>query len=168
MQAGAVQWKNPPFYRIDELITRLGRVSDQARRNAVPIYYAQHHTPGGFPVYGSPQWELVPEIGPQAGDVVIHKSTPDVFLNTPLHGQLQSRGVDQLVIGGIQTADCVDTACRRAFGLGYRVMLLSDGHTTFPTPELSAQQIIAHHNRVIGNWFGKLVASDHLDFGFTP
>ncbi len=66
-----------------------------------------------FPAYGSPDWQLITETGPQVGEVVIHKSTPDVFLNTSLHEQLQAGGTERLVIGGIQTAGCVDTTCRR-------------------------------------------------------
>lgn len=164
MQVGAAQWKTPPFYRMDELIGRLKTVIGKAREKAVPVYYAQHHNPAGFATYGSPEWQLIPEVGPQAGDVVIHKSTPDVFLNTTLHEQLQGRGIEHLVIGGIQTADCIDTSCRRAFSLGYKVILLEDGHTTFDSPVLTAGQIIAHHNQVIGTWFGTLAEADKIEF----
>jgi nicotinamidase-related amidase len=164
MQAGAAQWNTPPFYQMNELVGRLQRVIAQAREKAVPVFYAQHYNPEGFAAYGSPEWELIPEIGPREGDVVIHKMTPDVFLGTTLHEQLQSLGIERLVIGGIQTADCVDTTCRRAFSLGYQVVLLADGHTTFDSPVLKAPQIIAHHNYVIGTWFGKLVESAQFEF----
>jgi nicotinamidase-related amidase len=164
MQVGAAQWKNPPFYRMDELIKRLKSVIARAREKSVPVFYAQHHNPAGFAAYGSPEWELIPEIGPREGDAVIHKTTPDVFLNTTLHEQLQSLDIERLVIGGIQTADCVDTTCRRAFSLGYQVILLADGHTCFDSPVLKAEQIIAHHNYTIGNWFGKLAESGQFEF----
>ncbi len=164
MQVGAAQMKNPAFYRMDELIRRLKGVIDKAREKGIPLFYAQHHNPNGFPAYGSNEWQLIPEIGPQKGDMVIHKSTPDVFLNTTLHEQLQSAKIEQLVIGGIQTADCVDTTCRRAYSLGYEVILLKDGHTTFDTPTLKAEQVIAHHNQIIQNWFGKLIESEKVEF----
>lgn len=53
------------------------------------------------------------------------------------------------VEAGIQTDFCVDSACRAAFGLGYAVALVSDGHTTLGTPDLTATQVIAHDNRVL-------------------
>ena len=164
MQVGAAQWKTPPFYQMNELVGRLKRVIDKAREKGVPVFYAQHHNPAGFATYNSPEWELIPEIRPREGDMIIHKTTPDVFLGTTLHEQLQSLGIERLVISGIQTADCVDTTCRRAFSLGYRVVLLSDGHTTFDSPVLTAPQIIAHHNYTIGNWFGELAESGQFVF----
>lgn len=33
--------------------------------------------------------------------------------------------------------------------LGLKVVLIANGHTTFDTPDLSAAQIIAHHNRTL-------------------
>lgn len=164
MQVGAAEWQSPPFYGLDALVGRLKGVIAKAREKAVPVFYAQHHNPEGFAAYGSRAWELIPEIGPRAGDVVVPKTTPDVFLNTPLHEQLQRLGIGRLVVGGIQTADCIDTTCRRAFSLGYQVVLLADGHTTFDSPVLAAPQIIAHHNYVIGTWFGTLVESEQCGF----
>lgn len=118
MQVGAVTLENPEFYKICELVVRLKGLIAKARKQSVPVIYAQHHTQEGFLRYGSDEWRLIPEIGPEPGDLVIHKSTPDVFLNTPLQQELQSKGVERLVICGIQTADCVDTSCRMAYSLG--------------------------------------------------
>jgi nicotinamidase-related amidase len=164
MQVGAAQMQNPAFYQMDELVKRLYKIINKAREKAIPVYYAQHHNPNGFPAFGSDEWKLIPELEPQKGDTVIHKTTPDVFLNTTLHELLQENGIEQLVIGGIQTADCIDTTCRRAYSLGYEVILLEDGHTTFDTAFLKAEQIIAHHNQIIGNWFGRLVKSEDMEF----
>lgn len=164
MQVGAAQMRNPVFHKMDELIKRLNGVVNKAREKDIPVFYAQHHNPTGFPAYGSREWELIPEIGWQTSDSIIHKSTPDVFLNTTLHEQLQKDKIERLIIGGIQTADCVDTTCRRAYSLGYEVILLKDGHTTFDTPALKAEQIIAHHNQIIENWFGSVKESKEVEF----
>lgn len=48
---------------------------------------------------------------------------------------VQDRGRN-VVMCGIQTEVCVDTTCRRAFSLGYRVTLASDAHSTWPLGEL--------------------------------
>ena len=164
MQVGAAEMTEPKFYRMQELIDRLAKVIATARSKGVPVFYAQHHNPNGFPAFGSPEWQLIPQLGPQEQDTVIHKTTPDVFLNTSLHKALQAKNIAQLVIGGIQTADCIDTSCRRAFSLGYKVTLIKDGHTTFDSRHLRADQIIAHHNEVIGNWFGEVVEANAIQF----
>jgi nicotinamidase-related amidase len=164
MQAGALQLTNPEFYRLDEVIERLEKLIGKAREKGTLICYAQHHNPDGFPSFGSSEWEVISRLGPKSQDVVVYKTTPDVFLNTTLHEQLQQSNIEQLVVAGIQTADCIDTTCRRAFSLGYDVILVKDGHTTFDTQNLKAEQIIAHHNQIIENWFGKVIESENVEF----
>jgi len=59
---------------------------------------------------------------------------------------------------------CVDSACRGAVANGYRVVLVSDGHTTYDTPVLSADRIIAHHNRLLGSGFAELIEAERVRF----
>lgn len=164
MQVGAAEMTEPKFYAMDTVINKLEKLIGKARFNGIHIFYAQHHNPNGFPEYGSAEWELIPQIAPKNEDSIIHKTTPDIFLDTNLDQQLKEKEVKRVVIGGIQTADCVDTSCRRAFSLGYEVVLIKDGHTTFDTQILKAEQSIAHHNHIIGNWFGKVIESDKIEF----
>lgn len=164
MQVGAAAMTEPKFYAMNTLIGKIEILIRKARFKGVPIYYAQHHNPNGFPQYGSAEWELIPQIAPKIEDTVIHKTTPDIFLDTNLHEQLEEQNVKRVVIGGIQSADCVDTSCRRAFSLGYDVVLIKDGHTTFDSQILTAEQIIAHHNQIIENWFGTVIESERIDF----
>lgn len=164
MQVGAVEMIEPKFYAMNTVISNLEKLISKARFKGIPIYYAQHHNPNGFPKYGSAEWELIPQIAPKNGDRIIHKTTPDIFLKTSLNQQLEEQEIERVVIGGIQSADCVDTSCRRAYSLGYDVVLIKDGHTTFDSQILNAEQIIAHHNQVIENWFGKVMVSDLIEF----
>ena len=50
----------------------------------------------------------------------------------------------------MQTEYCVDTSCRAAADLGYKVVLVRDGHSTFDNGVLTAEKIVAHHNRTLG------------------
>ncbi|MFD3003657.1 cysteine hydrolase family protein [Pontibacter toksunensis] len=164
MQVGALQLSNPRFHALDGVIERLEKLIGRGRDKGVLICYAQHHNPDGFPTYGSSEWEIIPQIGPESQDIVVQKTTPDVFLNTALHEQLQEKNIGKLIIAGIQTADCIDTSCRRAFSLGYEVVLVKDGHTTFDSQNLRAEQIIAHHNQIMANWFGQVIESEKVVF----
>ncbi|HEX3047657.1 MAG TPA: isochorismatase family protein, partial [Bacillota bacterium] len=62
------------------------------------------------------------------------------------------------------TEFCVDTTCRRAFSLGYETTLVQDAHSTFHSKVLTAPQIIAHHNNVLGGWFVTLKSTGEIDF----
>ncbi|MDY6875692.1 MAG: isochorismatase family protein [Chloroflexota bacterium] len=88
--------------------------------------------------------------------MVIQKRHPDASQDTGLQREIESRGIKRLVITGIQTEYCVDTTCRRAYSLNYESTLAKDAHSTWDTDLLSAPQIIAHHNEVLGGWFARL------------
>jgi nicotinamidase-related amidase len=81
----------------------------------------------------------------------LDKRATDSFHQTALHALLQDRGVQDLVICGLQSEFCVDTTTRRALALGYPVTLVADGHSTLDNGVLRAAQISAHHNVTLAN-----------------
>jgi nicotinamidase-related amidase len=97
-------------------------------------------------------------------DIVIIKNHPDAFQDTKLQKELESRDINKLVIAGLQTEYCIDTTCRRAYSLGYEVILVQDGHSTYDTEYLDAEKIITHHNQVLSNWFATLTSANEVQF----
>ena len=95
---------------------------------------------------------------------MVQKQTPDVFHETILHRELKSKGIKRLIVAGLQTEYCVDTTCRRAFTLGYDVIFVSDAHSTWDSPLFTAQQVIDHHNQVLGGWFATLKNEREIEF----
>ena len=95
---------------------------------------------------------------------MVQKRHPDAFQDTNLQRELESRGIERLIVTGIQTEYCVDTTCRRAYSLGYGVTLVEDAHSTWDTDLLTAPQIIAHHNDVLGGWFAELKEAREIEF----
>ena len=63
-------------------------------------------------VIGEPGHAIVPALAPQAGELVIDKPGKGAFYATPLQGELQRRGITQLVIMGVTTVVCVQTTMR--------------------------------------------------------
>jgi nicotinamidase-related amidase len=148
----------------DRLLQNLKGLITQARSTETPVIYVQHNAPVGKPLeYGTRGWEIHPGISPNNQDVVIQKTTPDSFFNTSLDEELKRQGIEQLVIVGIQTEACVDTTCRRAFSMKYKVTLVSDAHSTWDSQEITAQQIINHHNGVL-RWFADVYPSKDIKF----
>ncbi|NIR86673.1 cysteine hydrolase [Candidatus Bathyarchaeota archaeon] len=149
----------------DELLAKVKSLIAKARPAQIPIVYVQNNGGSGDPdAYGTPGWEIHPSIAPVKGDLVVQKQTPDAFHQTNLHHELESRGIKKLVIAGLQTEYCIDTTCRRAFSLGYKVVLVKDAHSTWDSPRFTAQQIIEHHNRVLGGWFAALKNEGEIEF----
>jgi nicotinamidase-related amidase len=143
-----------PIYRGNELLSTIDSLIDKIRSAQALIVYIQNNGGKGDPDEpDTPGWFIHPAITPLERDLVIQKSTPDSFHETNLQQELDSRGIKQVIIVGLQTEYCIDTTCRRAFFLDYDVTLIKDGHSTWNSPPLTAQQIIDHHNNVLGGWF---------------
>ncbi|WP_407268795.1 cysteine hydrolase family protein [Radiobacillus sp. PE A8.2] len=163
VQNGMFQEENVVFEG-KRLLENLKSLIAQARSAATPIFYIQHNAPVGKPLeYGTNGWEIHQAINPQKQDVIIQKTTPDSFFNTSLEDELKKQGIEHLVVTGIQTEACVDTTCRRAFSMLYKVTLVSDAHSTWDSQDITAQQIINHHNSVL-RWFADVYSMKDISF----
>ncbi|OPG15479.1 cysteine hydrolase family protein [Ferroacidibacillus organovorans] len=163
MQVGMFE-EAEAVYQGDMLLRRIAALITKARSSMVPVIYVQHNEdPGGALEPNTRGWEIHPAVAPMAGDIRIQKNTPDSFYNTSLHEELEKGGIRKLVLTGMQTELCVDTTCRRAFTMGYDVVLAKDSHSTFNKKNLSAQQIIEHHNDLL-RWFAETKESERITF----
>lgn len=81
---------------------------------------------GRILVRGEPGWEIVPELAPLAGEIVIDKPGKSAFHATDLEQQLISRGVTHLVVTGVTSDCCVQSTIRDAFERGFECILLKD------------------------------------------
>ena len=74
-----------------------------------------------------PDWaEIIPELGPKPGDIVITKRQWGAFYGTELDLQLRRRGIDTIVLCGISTNVGVETTARDAFERGYQQVFVED------------------------------------------
>jgi len=163
MQVGNFSDPNP-VYKGNELLAKVKSLIAKARSAQIPIIYIQNSGGKGDPdEYGTPGWEIHPIIQSAEGDMVIQKQTPDAFHETRLHDELKPREIKRLIIVGLQTEYCIDTTCRRAFTLGYEVTLVRDAHSTWDSSLLKAQEIITHHNHVLGGWFVTLKSEKEIE-----
>jgi nicotinamidase-related amidase len=139
-------------YHKDQMLANIAALLAQARGTGTPVVFVQHEEPD-YPRMraGAEGWQINPAVAPQPGERIIHKRACDAFCGTPLRQELDDLGVTHLVVTGMQTDYCVDTACRRALSLDYDVTLVADGHSTFDNGLLTAKQIIAHHNGTLAN-----------------
>ncbi|WP_119167890.1 isochorismatase family cysteine hydrolase [Algihabitans albus] len=71
-------------------------------------------------------WDFVDGLEPSANDSVVEKTRPDAFLNTPLERVLRGRGIETLVILGVNTEGCVESTVRSASYLDYYTVVVED------------------------------------------
>lgn len=78
-------------------------------------------------VKGTPGPEIIDELKPQPGDIVIEgKKTLDAFHSTALDYILRANEIEWVAIAGFHTNWCVESTARSAYDKGYRVIVIKD------------------------------------------
>ena len=80
---------------------------------------------------GEPGWEIIPELAPLPGEIVIDKPGKGAFYATELGDILQKYGIENLLVCGVTTEVCVNTTVREANDRGYRCVVLADGCASY-------------------------------------
>jgi len=97
---------------------------------------------------------VVPELGPEPGDLLIVKRQPNAFYGTELDLQLRRRGVTGIVLTGVSTSSGVDGTARAAYERAYNLTFAVDAIT-----DLDA----ATHEHVVKKVYPKLGEVDTTD-----
>ncbi len=80
---------------------------------------------------GSWDGRVIEQIAPQGDEIVLPKSSSSVFVSTHIDYVLRNLGVRQLVLSGLITDQCVESAIRDACDLGYLVTQVTDACLTY-------------------------------------
>lgn len=112
------------IFNKNEFLPKLQELIQAAREYNVPIVYTKitplperfqqpymrrNFNPG----------DIVKEIYPKEGDVILHKNTPDIFVGTNFELMLRNVGITTIVFTGIATDIGVETSVRHAQALGF-------------------------------------------------
>lgn len=143
-------------YEVELVIANIKRLVDECRKNSIEVIYVQHSEGPGEPLEeGSLGWDIYSEIGPMPGERVFCKHFNSAFKETGLKQYLEEKGIERLVLTGMQTEYCIDTSCRVAFEYGFKLIIPEMTNTTYDNDSMTARQIYEYHNwRIFKNRFG--------------
>ena len=106
---------------------------------------------GRILVAGEPGNQIIAELAPQPGEVVIDKPGKGAFYATPLHDVLQQRHISHLIFMGVTTEVCVQTSMREANDRGYDGLLLTDcTESYFPHFKAAAIEMTHAQGAIVG------------------
>lgn len=141
------EYRNGPLALPDEpaASNAARRLRAWADRAGIAVIHVLHRAPATAPIFAPDSVGATPIDGlvPAAGEAVIHKHLPSAFTGTSLLDELQTRGVETLIIAGYMTHNCVDSTARDAFHRGYRVGVVADASATRDLPGPDGQTIPA-------------------------
>jgi len=113
--------------------TREGHVPDlsdappaKIERGAPRLRIGDPGPMGRILIRGEAGHDIIPELTPIDGEIVIDKPGKGAFYATGLGEVLQQRGIENLLVCGVTTEVCVHTTVREANDRGYRCVVLAD------------------------------------------
>src|ERR671924_481995 len=109
---------------------------------------------------GAPVTEIVAPLAPRAGDFTVFKHRYSPFDNTDLDLLLRNLRIETLVIGGVNTNNCVLCSCFDAFNRDLRVVVMRDVCASMNGPDYHAAAL-----KLIDAALGWVVDSDAVIAG---
>lgn len=122
---------------IEVMFTVIESLTVDGRDRSLDYKITGFHVPKG-------SWDgrVIDQIAPQGDEIVLPKTSSSVFVSTSIDYILRNLGIRQLVIAGLLTDQCVESAVRDACDLGYLVTQVTDACLTL-TPERQANSLSA-------------------------
>ena len=118
-----------------------GRLLAAWRRTGRPVIHVQHLSREPDSPYrpGQPGCDPKEEVRPQAGELVVQKSTDNAFIDTGLGPYLDNKAIHTLVIAGVAANNSVEATVRMAGNLGYETYLVADATATADRTDLAGR-----------------------------
>lgn len=112
--------------RIEVLYTTIESLTQDGRDRSLDYKITGFNVPKG-------SWDakVIDDIAPGDDEIVLPKSSSSVFISTNIDYLLRNLGVRSLILCGVLTDQCVESAVRDACDLGYLVTLVPDACATY-------------------------------------
>lgn len=128
-----------PAEGAETIIDNIDKLLQKARTNNIPVIYIAHTHRKDLSDFGIAHYfeppsviegtkgaEIIEELTPEVGEIIVKKTRYDAFFQTELDLILRQMNVRNLIVVGVLTDGCVLGTVQHARSLDYKVCLLSD------------------------------------------
>lgn len=145
--AEEVRRQHPAFYDQlqEQALPALRRLIDGGREQGAEVIYTviealtcdgrdrslDHKLSNILVPKGSPLAAVIDLVAPEADDIVLPKTSSGVFNSTNLDYVLRNLGIENVVVGGFLTDQCVDMAIRDGADRGYYMVCAQDACASY-------------------------------------
>jgi ureidoacrylate peracid hydrolase len=160
------------------VLERINRLARVCREAGIVVFHIRHTLPAG--VDGGVLGEIFPIVNKgfldrnsetasfhkdlvrDPHDILLEKPHYGAFYDTNLELLLRRRGIDTIIITGIETNVCCETTAREAMVRDFRVFFLSDGTTTGGVQGMSRDEVQRASLATMGNNFAQVLSVDEM------
>lgn len=160
----------PYFQRVAEFLPEMRELIDRARQVGCQIVFTavQSQAVDGrdigamhrrFKLHASPnsrEAEILDELAPRENDIVLTKTCGSIFNQGEIHKLFNNMGIESLVVCGVMTNYCVESAVRDACDHNYNVILAGNLCASI------SQEWHEFALKVIATSFAAVVGSDEV------
>ena len=139
-ESGVAERFSDYFQAIQEMLPRVKILRDACRKHGIEVIYTvisshvydcrdvglQHRRVKLLAPAGSKEAQILAEIAPTDNELVLKKGTSSAFNGTAIDQILRNMGIETLIVAGVATNYCVESAVRDASDRNYNVILVSD------------------------------------------
>ena len=86
---------------------------------------------GVYPLEWEPAADVIDELKPVPGDIIVNKTTFSPFASSDIDNKLKSMNITTLVFTGLATSQCVETTARDASDRGFEILHIEDAQADY-------------------------------------
>ncbi|WP_028974806.1 cysteine hydrolase family protein [Spirochaeta cellobiosiphila] len=149
-------------FKGEEVISNIKTLAELCRKKNIEVIYVQHNDDEDLSK-GSTGWQICTAIEPRPSEKIFHKRYNSAFKNTGLKEYLDQKGIQQLLLTGMQTEYCVDTSLKVAFEYGFNIIIPELTNTTISNEYFTGERIYEYYNfKIFDKRFGVVQKLDDI------
>ena len=153
---------NNQLYNFALFTQNIAKLISAARENNVEVIYVRHDDGEGEALTkGKKGFEIADEFTPLSVEKIFDKTVNSAFKESGLLEYLIEKGIEKVIITGLQTDYCIDASVKCAFEHGFEVIIPANANTTEDNSYMSGEKTYRYYNEMM--WDGRYGKCEPLE-----